>query len=161
MNIKELGHLAFRCRDLNASAAFYRDVLGFNQKFALYYGDWIEHLRKLPGNEGFIAELMPRYNDPWIVYMQISERVFIELFDPQGADQNCVPDGRSLNYQHLALVVEDIHAAREELVSKGVAIDTEPTFGMEGTWQMWIHDPDGNKIEFMQYTPNSMQLTGR
>ena len=161
MQIKELGHLAFKCRDLKKSVAFYRDVLGFTPKFSLYYGDRVDCLRKTGGNEEEIAKFLPKYHEPWIVYMQISQRQFIELFDPEGADQNCVPNWQSLNYQHLALVVEDIHGAREELSAKGIAIDKEPSFGMEGTWQMWIHDPDGNKIEFMQYTPDSMQLTGR
>ena len=32
---------------------------------------------------------------------------------------------------------------------------------MDNTWQMWSHDPDGNKIEFMQYTEKSFQLVGR
>ena len=39
MNITQLGHLAFTCRDLNASLHFYRDLLGFREKFRLYYGD--------------------------------------------------------------------------------------------------------------------------
>ena len=25
---------------------------------------------------------------------------------------------------------------------------------------MWIHDPDGNRIEMMQYTDESFQITG-
>ena len=25
---------------------------------------------------------------------------------------------------------------------------------------MWIHDPDGNRIEIMQYTDESFQITG-
>lgn len=113
------------------------------------------------GNEAHIEQLMPRCNEPWIVYMQVTERLFIELFDPQGAQNCCVPKNGDLNYQHLALIVEDIHAAREELASKGVPIDIEPNLGMDSTWQMWSHDPDGNKIEFMQYTDRSMQLIGR
>lgn len=162
MKIKELGHLAFKCRDLKASVAFYRDVLGFTQKFALYFGDIVEGLRQDVGKEEEIERFMPLYNDPWIVYMQISDRVFIELFDPQGAEKVCVPDNEHcLNYQHLALIVEDIHEARNELAAKGAPIDIEPSMGMDGTWQMWSHDPDGNKIEFMQYTENSMQLIGR
>lgn len=161
MKIKELGHLAFKCRDLQASVAFYRDVLGFTEKFRLTYGDMAEDLRKNGGATARIEALLPRYHEPWIIYMQVTERLFIELFDPEGATESCVPDWKTLNYQHLALIVEDIRAAREELTAKGVSIDIEPSLGMDGTWQMWSHDPDGNKIEFMQYTEKSMQLIGR
>jgi hypothetical protein len=50
--------------------------------------------------------------------------------------------------------------AREELVKNGVEIDIEPNKGQSETWQMWIHDPDGNKFEIMQYTPLSLQHKG-
>ena len=85
----------------------------------------------------------------------------MELFDRGSATIPCEPTGEHLNYSHVALLVEDIHAAHAELVEKGVPIDTPPKLGLEGTWQMWSHDPDGNKIEFMQYTETSWQLTGK
>ena len=49
-------------------------------------------------------------------------------------------------------MVDDIYEAREELVKAGIEIDIEPNKGQSETWQMWIHDPDGNKFEIMQYT---------
>ena len=42
----------------------------------------------------------------------------------------------------------------------GINIDIEPKIGNSHTWQMWIHDPDGNRIEMMQYTDESFQITG-
>ena len=60
MQIKELGHLAFKCRDLKKSVAFYRDVLGFTPKFSLYYGDRVDYLRKTCGNEEEIAKFLPK-----------------------------------------------------------------------------------------------------
>ena len=147
MKILELGHLAFKCRDLDESLHFYRDILGFPVKFCLHYAD--------------IGQSRPGEEERWIVYVQVSERLFIELFDGRGADTLCVPSEKSYNYQHLALIVEDIHAACEELKAKGVPVDIEPNLGVDNIWQMWSHDPDGNKIEFMQYTEKSFQLVGR
>ena len=49
---------------------------------------------------------------------------------------------------------------REELVKAGIEIDIEPNKGQSETWQMWIHDPDGNKFEIMQYTDKSLQHHG-
>lgn len=150
MNIKELGHVAFKCRDLKKSEAFYRDVLGMERKFALKYGDRPEEERK-----GIDPER------EWIVYMKVSERLFLELFDPEGATKGNPPDWDSFNYQHLALIVDDIHKAEKCLLEHGAPVDSAPVLGIDNTWQMWSHDPDGNKIEFMQYTDRSYQLVGR
>ena len=147
MVIKELGHLAFKCSNLEESLHFYRDILGFQEKFCLYYTD--------------IGQSIPGEEERWIVYVQVTERLFIELFDGRGAAEHCIPNGNTFNYQHLSLIVEDIHAACSELKAKGAHVDEEPSLGIDNTWQMWSHDPDGNKIEFMQYTPQSFQLVGR
>lgn len=93
--------------------------------------------------------------------MDLGTGSFIELFDREDATVPNPPSDEQFNYKHLALEVDDIHALKEELIRRGVEIDRGPTFGIEGTWQMWTHDPDGNQIEWMQYTETSMQLTGR
>lgn len=36
--------------------------------------------------------------------------------------------------------------------------DTDIYKGPDGTYTMLVSDPDGNKIEFMQYTSESLQL---
>lgn len=107
------------------------------------------------------AMLSPIRDKIRISYFDIGNRQFFELFDASSATIPCVPGRDSLNYDHVSLVVDDIHAAHEELLSKGIPVDTPLQMGMEGTWQMWSHDPDGNKIEFMQYTDNAWQLIGR
>ena len=162
MNIKEIGHLAFTCADLDKSVEFYRDKLGFKNKFCISYGDYLDFLKK-QGNadEKYIAYLETVKDKTWIAYFEMGNGQFVELFDRGNASIPCVPTGEHLNYSHVALLVEDIHEAHRELLENGVPIDTPPKFGLEGTWQMWSHDPDGNKIEFMQYTESSWQLIGR
>ena len=44
----------------------------------------------------------------------------------------------------------DIHAVCEDLRTEGVALDREPVVGLDGTWQAWVKDPDGNAIDLMQ-----------
>lgn len=61
---------------------------------------------------------------------------------------------------HLALEVEDIQETYEELKCKDVKIKTAPSLGLENTWQLWVEDPDGNSIEFMQYEEDAWQLVG-
>jgi len=53
-----------------------------------------------------------------------------------------------------------IFRTKEELMAAGIAIDSDILKGPSETYQLWIQDPDGNKIEIMQYTENSLQVKG-
>jgi catechol 2,3-dioxygenase-like lactoylglutathione lyase family enzyme len=64
-------------------------------------------------------------------------------------------------YLHLSFEVDDIYKAREELLAKNVNVTSEIRLGIEKTYQFWVTDPDGNPIEFMQYTEDSYQIRGR
>ncbi len=162
-------HLGFNCKDLEKSIAFYRDILGCEVKFTLTYGDLAEDLRKkaearsekLPLN---IRLMKFMKNKKWSVYMSWSEDTFIELFYIPSAKKRRIPNsGKDLNYTHYALVVSDLQEFRQQVIDRGGAdfLDTDITMGLEHTWQMWMHDPDGNPFEVMQYTPQSYQITGR
>lgn len=167
MAVTQFGHLAYICEDLEASVKFYRDVLGLKQKFVIYYGDWLEHMRKgaaergetLPAEQD--AALEAKKDKVWIAYMEVGEGAFIELFDKGSATTHLVPDNRYFNYSHLSLATDDIFALEKTLRENGAVIDSPPAMGLEHTYQMWSHDPDGNRIEFMQYTPKSWQIVGR
>ncbi len=153
--IKEIGHVSFKVKDMKASQKFYVEQMGFRKCF--------EIMKNPDGGESTPREVVKDSGtyDPdklWITYIQVSESQFIELFTSQPEDEKPDPSEDRIGYLHLAMIVEDIHAYRDELVSRNVEIDIEPKMGMDGTWQMWIHDPDGNKIECMQYTEKSAQL---
>lgn len=79
-------------------------------------------------------ELKDDHGRPWIQYLKVADGMFIELFygSPQPAPQG--------SYSHLCLEV-----------------DAGPSLGKDGNWQCWSHDPDGNRIEFMQISPDSLQ----
>ena len=52
--------------------------------------------------------------------------------------------------RHFALHVEDARAAREFLQSRGVAVEeVEPIAGAD---RFFIQDPDGNRIELIQWS---------
>lgn len=40
-------------------------------------------------------------------------------------------------------------------------LDTDIKLGMDNTLQMWMHDPDNNLFEIMEYTSESYQTKGR
>lgn len=132
MAIADLGHPAFACHDLDASLAFYAK-LGIEESFRLLHDD---------------GSLM-------LVYLHVADDRFIELF-PGGP----APEERSdkQSFMHICLAVDDLGRTVEDLRAKGVTIDIEPKMGLDYNMQAWIADPDGNKIELMQYSERSPQL---
>ena len=127
--IKSLAHLCFTVRDLNVSEAFYRDKLGLRTAF------------------DFINDKGVRFG----IYLHVGGRSFIELFQGKvgqpAADQT---------FKHFCLEVDDVAAAVKELRAKGVEV-TDSKMGSDHSWQAWLADPDGNKIELHGYTRESKQ----
>ena len=134
MAIKDLGHPAFACFDLEATLAFY-EKLGIQESFRLLHDD---------------GSLM-------LIYLQVGEDRFIEVF-PNGPS----PEERGRqSFMHICLSVDGIHDFVDEIRAQGIAIDTEPKMGLDHNIQAWITDPDGNKIELMEYSPKSPQIAIR
>ncbi|HVA92406.1 MAG TPA: VOC family protein [Chloroflexota bacterium] len=130
--ITSIGHLAFHITDLNRSLDFYCTKLGFREAFRL-------------DREGTPS--------PWIVYIQVTPGQFIELFP--GATLADSPAAEGLSYHHLALTVDDMEATLRDLGARGIPTPGSPTQGVDGNWQYWLADPDGNRIELMQIMPAS------
>lgn len=166
---RTISHLGFNCKDIEKSVAFYRDILGCEEKFTLTYNDMADDLTrkaiaagKKPGLTIKAMRFMGKKT--WLTYMSWGEASFIELFSIPSARRKRIPDPKNdLNYTHYALVVSDLQEFRQQVIDRGGAayLDTEISMGVDYTWQMWMHDPDGNPFEIMEYTPRSYQLTGR
>ncbi len=60
---------------------------------------------------------------------------------------------------HVALEVHDIDDAIATVRSRGVEV-TDKKRAVDGSWQAWLHDPGGVKIELFQLTPQSAQFVG-
>ncbi|HEX4215277.1 MAG TPA: VOC family protein [Candidatus Dormibacteraeota bacterium] len=133
--ITAIGHVAFRISDLDRSLDFYCGRLGFEEAFRLE-------------RDGEVS--------PWIVYLQLAPGQFIELF-PGGEGTEAPARSRRTGYNHFCLVVDDLPATLAELRSRGLAVEGEPKQGMDGNWQYWIDDPDGNAVELMQIAAGSPQ----
>ena len=48
------------------------------------------------------------------------------------------------------VLVEDVDALHAELLSQGVVIELEPTDQTWGNREMYVRDPDGNALRFIQ-----------
>jgi len=129
--IKGIAHVCYTVTDIEKSILFYTEKLGFCHAF------------DFRNSEGVRTG----------VYLKIGEgRSFIELFQADGESV----ESAKIGFQHLCLETEDIEKTKTELNTRGIET-TEPLFAGDNAWQIWITDPDGNRIEIHQYTDNSLQ----
>jgi len=125
--INALAHVCFTVKDLDASVAFYQGTLGLGHAF------------------DFINDEGERFG----VYLKLGGRTFLELFKGE-------PSDGAGSFQHLCLEVADIHAAVADLRAAGIEV-TDAVLGCDHSWQAWLSDPDGNRIELHAYTSESWQ----
>lgn len=127
-----LTHIAVSVTDLEKSMDFYTRQLGLPEQF------------RINGEDG----------SPWLIYIKVAENQFIELFPGASGPRN---ECKTAGLVHICLQVDDIHKTYEELTARGVSTNGEPFIACDNTWQFWTADPDGNPIEFHQFTAESMQ----
>lgn len=166
--IKAISHVGFNCRDMKKVRDFYTKIMGCAVQFELTYRDMAADIRRkaeangepVPGYADFLEKQGERV---WNVYLKWADVCFIELFDQIGAIIPSVPGNHSLNYTHFSLEVENIRDFRQAIIDRGGAeyIEGEIAEGIDGTLQLWIHDPEGNRFELMEYTDRSCELYGR
>lgn len=127
----KFAHICIHAKDLAETERFYTDVLGMDRSFGFYKDG------KLFG-----------------IYLRISEKNFIEVFQAGDAPSDSSP------IAHLCLETSDIDADLAELRASGVEATDKKT-GSDGTYQIWLADPNGVRIELHQYTDDSCQVTGK
>jgi lactoylglutathione lyase len=132
--ITRIGHIAIRARDIEKTVSFYRDMLGCTEAFRMYYGEG-----------GALST----------IYLCIAPGQFIEIF-PNGTAERTI-ENDTIGYSHLCFEVADAAKALAEFRAKGLPIDVELKTGLSKCNMFWTHDPDGNRIEFMELTPESLQ----
>ena len=131
--LTNLAHVAFHVTDMERSIAFYCGVLGLTKAFELH-------------NDA---------GEPWIVYLKVCDKQFIELFYHGTGKAN--PKTHQAGYHHFCFGIDDIQAFTDSLHAKGLFLDKHPTRGKDTNDQIWIQDPDGVDIEVMQLNPHSPQ----
>ena len=131
--IKGLGHLAIRAKDIEASAKYYCETVGFREAFRMHNGEG-----------GALSA----------IYLYIAPSQFIEIFPDGGGE---LADNSTIGIKHICIEVDNAACFQEELRRRGAPIDVELKTGLSRCIQFWSHDPDGNRIEFMELPPESLQ----
>jgi len=129
--IKAIGHVAFDAYSFPETLDFYTRVCEFPEMF------------RLNDDEGQL----------WIVYLRISDTVFLELF-PKSEE---APAQRDSHFSHLCLEVTNIEQTLYNMEMRGAPVDADVSVGRDGNKQAWTRDPEGNRIELMEMSPNSRQ----
>lgn len=127
------GHVAIKVKNLDASLAFYRDTLGFPEML---------RLRK---DDGTV----------WLIYLRITDQHYIEIFP--GAENDRAPGWNANGVNHMCLTVTDLEATTRQIKDAGIVLTKDIQAGRDGNRQAWIEDPDGNRIELMEMTPDCLQ----
>ena len=114
----------------------------------------------LPATEEFYAylginrqfEFRNKQDELVGVYLSFGNDTFIEIIKVK-------QPRKEGNIRHFAIEVENVDNTRARLLSKGVEV-TGKVMGVDNTLMITCRDPNGNFIEFHQYTDNSMQQHG-
>ncbi len=124
-------HAGFVVKDRAAMDHFYKDILGFR----LYWSGGMKE-----GETNWVAMQVPDGTD-WVEYM---------LNVPENADKHTLGV-----MNHISLGVVSVKAAEKQLEKAGVVLGAEeqPKIGRDGKWQLNLYDPDGTRVELMEFTP--------
>jgi glyoxylase I family protein len=146
--ISAADHTGITVSNLERSLAFWRDVLGFELSHrAQQTGELAEQITGVPGAEILIAVLKaPGHKIELLEYRAPADR---QQFHPRPCDIGSV---------HVALTVDNLDAVLETIAASGWNAAGQPqtlTSGPNaGRRVIYVRDPDGTTIEFMQPPPN-------
>ena len=133
-NVTKVLHVGISVSDMERSLKWYKDVLGFDQ---LLKDDYVPPLGAricfIRGCGGFEIELF-QYDTPKAIP---SDRLVPNT------------DLQTIGTKHAAFETDDMPALKAHFVACGVDIAHEVT--MDGEAVMFVRDPDGVLLEFIQH----------
>ena len=120
-----VAHVAYYVSDAAKARTFYQQFLGFAEPFSL------------PGRDG----------GPGTSFIKINDSQYLELSvaSPSG-------DGQ---LSHVAFYTDDAARMRDYLAAHGITVTDKVPKGRTGNLNFTITDPDGHRVEFVQYEPDS------
>ena len=137
MEVQELGHIVLYVRNVNRSAAFYRDVLGWRQ------------ILPAPDDGQSVGFPVAAFSAP-------SGRTHHELLLIEvGEDAQALPAGRHVGLYHFGLKVGDTDEELRDALLTGQEGGV-PVVGASDhtiTHSLYVLDPDGNELELYVDVP--------
>jgi lactoylglutathione lyase len=113
-------------------------VADLQRSLAFYTGFGFEVLGRVPGTELGALTMLKLPGD---------EFVSLELVDDSSEDRV-----ERRNLSHFVVQVEDLHATVAQLAVRGIeAAEPGSPDDSEGFWTSWVDDPDGHRVELVQW----------
>lgn len=127
LGLKQVHHIAIIAADYPRSKAFYCDILGFTLTGEVYRAE----------------------RDSWKGDLALNGAYTIELFSfPSPPARHTRPE--SCGLRHLAFSVENVDAARRQLLSQGIACEAIRIDPLTDKRFTFFSDPDGLPLELYQ-----------
>ena len=129
-------HVGYLVKSRTAEDAFYREELGFRPY-------WFGAMK--PDHVDWVSQQVPDGRD-WLEYM---------LVGPGSTTPLDRVDARQLGIlNHVSLAVPNMQAAMTRLHAEERLSERfdGPSMGLDGKWQANLYDPDGTRVELMEYS---------
>jgi catechol 2,3-dioxygenase-like lactoylglutathione lyase family enzyme len=121
-----IAHVGFFVSDIDKAEQFYGHELGF------------AHFSLDKPSGGLMLN-----------YYKINDHQYVEIYPGlKGDDQD--------RLSHLAFETPDARKMRDYLASKGLKVPASLKPGLDKNLSFMVDDPEGRKIEFVQYAPNGL-----
>lgn len=130
-------HVGYAVHDPAKQDSFYRRLLGFRPY-------WFGAFK--PPKIDWISQQVPNGRD-WVEYMMVGAGSDV-LMEKVDANQFGVLNHLSLGVQNMQTAVTTLY--RENRLSPR---HDGPQMGLDGKWQANFYDPDGTRIELMEFQP--------
>ena len=167
VGVRNIGHISLQTANMKPMLAFYCDVLGMEKLFTQRFGDLYRKLQRdfgtSPSEEQTrqLASLQNIQDLPWVEYLKFADRQYLELFYGESRITDRIENRRDYcGYQKMAFEVPDICILREKLVDAGIALQKDITPTSDGSLEISVFDPDGNEVQFVQYSENILARLG-
>jgi catechol 2,3-dioxygenase-like lactoylglutathione lyase family enzyme len=130
-------HVGYLVHSRTAEDRFYKEVLGFRP---YWFG------AKQPGHVDWVSQQVPDGHD-WLEYMMVGDGSTVPLSKV---------DQRQLGVlNHFSIGVPNMEQAVTTLIREDRLSPRHdgPQMGLDGKWQANLYDPDGTRVELMEFQP--------
>ena len=129
----KFGHVAIRVKNIDKMLDFYCIGLGFKEAF------------RIKNDDGSLR----------IVYVHISDGQYLELCLGGEGDRTSFDDLINIGVRHISFTVEDLGRYKKEAEERGAVFDSEILNTRDYNKNVWLYDPEGNKMEIVETSPES------
>ncbi len=165
--VKNIGHASLNVRNMDEMLHFYCDIIGMQHLFTNTYQDLYNSLKNnyddsMTPEQSYRLQMISSMGEkPWVEYLKLADRQYLELFHDAGLGKKEFGERKDYyGYLKLNYEVADIQEIKTRLVEGGVTIDADVHPTADGSLEITVHDPDGNEVQFTQYSEKALRHLG-